>query len=188
MGLWSCLHLDGLDLRTLGVRDCSIQEMGDLCSTTSIWSVDLAFLLQKFSVRFSYFPITLGANLKFSVETLYKVLLEKFLNDLVRVEMLFQKAIEAIRIRVSVTSEVDCSQMLHNLHYNKFLFYAVNLGLGMVAIQATLVAAQDTPVGRDLRQMSLRFKIQRALGYFPKHQKITSKRLEEAHKSFGTNL
>lgn len=39
----------------------------------SIWSVDLAFSLQKFSVRFSYFTITVGANPKFSVETFYKV-------------------------------------------------------------------------------------------------------------------
>ncbi|XP_058208210.1 guanylyl cyclase 1-like [Rhododendron vialii] len=142
----------------------------------SIWSIDLAFSLQKFSVRFSYFAITVGANPKFSVETFYK---EQFLNDLVRVEMLFQKAIEAIRIQCRSTSgeemslliltgkfvaiaivdqyklrysyclasfDVDCSQMLH---YYKFPFYAVDLGLGLVAIQATLVAAQDTPLGTN---------------------------------------
>lgn len=42
------------------------------------------------------------------------------------------------------------------LHYYKFLFYAVNLGLGMVAIQATLVVAQDTPVGTNAFTSCLR--------------------------------
>ena len=40
----------------------------------SIWTVDLAHLLQKFSVRFSYFTVTLGANPNFSAETFYKVM------------------------------------------------------------------------------------------------------------------
>lgn len=40
----------------------------------SVWTVDLAYLLQKFSVTFSYFTVTLGANPKFSVETFYKVI------------------------------------------------------------------------------------------------------------------
>lgn len=39
----------------------------------SIWTVDLAYLLQKFSVRFTYCTVTLGANPDFSVERFYKV-------------------------------------------------------------------------------------------------------------------
>ncbi|KAG5557885.1 hypothetical protein RHGRI_007952 [Rhododendron griersonianum] len=132
-----------------------------------IWSVDLAFLLQKFSVRFSYFTITVGANPKFFVETFYKVKhspkLEQFLNELVRGEMLFQKAIEAIRIQ-SI----------------------------LVAIQATLVAAQDTLVGHYVvicgyNAVTDEFEIQDPASS-RKHQKITSNRLDEAHKSFGTDL
>lgn len=40
----------------------------------SIWTVDLAYLLQKFSVRFSYYTVTFGANPNYSGETYYKVI------------------------------------------------------------------------------------------------------------------
>lgn len=90
---WDCgLACVLMVLRTLGVKDCNMQELGDLCCTTSIWTVDLAYLLKKFSVNFSYFTVTLGANPSFSVETFYK---EQLPNDLVRVDMLFQKARDA---------------------------------------------------------------------------------------------
>lgn len=42
-------------------------------SFSSIWTVDLAYLLQKFSVIFSFFTVTIGANPNFSVESFYKV-------------------------------------------------------------------------------------------------------------------
>ncbi|KAL3650203.1 Complement component 1 Q subcomponent-binding protein, mitochondrial [Castilleja foliolosa] len=64
----------------------------ELCCTTSIWTVDLAYLLQKFAVRFTYCTVTLGANPDFCVETFYK---DQLPNDLVRVNMLFREAREA---------------------------------------------------------------------------------------------
>ena len=39
----------------------------------SIWTVDLAYLLQSFSVSFSYFTVTFGADPNYSVESFYKV-------------------------------------------------------------------------------------------------------------------
>jgi len=39
----------------------------------SIWTVDLAYLLNKFSVSFSFFTVTLGANPQYSAESFYRV-------------------------------------------------------------------------------------------------------------------
>ncbi|XP_047264222.1 guanylyl cyclase 1 isoform X3 [Capsicum annuum] len=70
---WDCgLACVLMVLRTLGIKGCNMQELEELCCTMSIWTVDLAYLLQKFSVNFFYFTVTLGANPSFSVETFYK--------------------------------------------------------------------------------------------------------------------
>ncbi|KAI3748776.1 hypothetical protein L6452_12104 [Arctium lappa] len=89
---WDCgLACVLMVLRTLGLNHYDIQDLEDLCHTTSIWTVDLAYLLQKLSIRFSYFTVTFGANPDFSVETFYK---EQLANDIVRVDMLFQRSME----------------------------------------------------------------------------------------------
>ncbi|XP_051121668.1 guanylyl cyclase 1 isoform X2 [Andrographis paniculata] len=88
--MWDCgLACVLMVLRSLNVYSCSLLELGEICRTTSIWTVDLAYLLQKFSVSFTYCTVTLGANPDFSVETFYK---DQLSNDLVRVNMLFQEA------------------------------------------------------------------------------------------------
>ncbi|TYH00471.1 hypothetical protein ES288_A10G279700v1 [Gossypium darwinii] len=70
---WDCgLACVLMALTTIGVNDCSIENLAELCCTTSIWTVDLAYLLQKFSVRFSYYTVTFGANPNYSGETYYK--------------------------------------------------------------------------------------------------------------------
>ncbi|KAJ8624326.1 hypothetical protein MRB53_032856 [Persea americana] len=90
---WDCgLACVLMVLRTLGIDHCDIHSLGKLCSTTSIWTVDLAYLLHKFSITFTFLTVTLGANPDFSVETFYK---EQLSNDLGRVDSLFQKALEA---------------------------------------------------------------------------------------------
>ncbi|XP_074350695.1 guanylyl cyclase 1-like isoform X6 [Apium graveolens] len=90
---WDCgLNCVLMILRTLGFNDCTIQELDRLCSLTSIWTIDLAFLLQKFDVSFSYFTVTLGVNPEYSTEIYYK---EQLPDDLVRVDSLFQKAMDA---------------------------------------------------------------------------------------------
>jgi hypothetical protein len=43
-------------------------------SVCSIWTVDLAYLLNKFSVSFSFCTVTLGANPQYSAESFYRVL------------------------------------------------------------------------------------------------------------------
>ncbi|XP_042510281.1 guanylyl cyclase 1-like [Macadamia integrifolia] len=90
---WDCgLACVSMALRTLEIEHGDLHTLGKLCHTTSIWTVDLAYILQKFSVSFCFFTITLGANPNFSVETFYK---EQLTNDLVRVDRLFQQALEA---------------------------------------------------------------------------------------------
>lgn len=49
----------------------------------SIWTVDLAYLLQSFSVSFSYFTVTFGADPNYSDESFYKVKFSVFSAPLV---------------------------------------------------------------------------------------------------------
>lgn len=89
---WDCgLACVLMVLRTLGLNHYDLQDLEEMCRTTSIWTVDLAYLLQKLSISFSYFTVTLGANPDFSVENFYK---EQLANDIVRVDMLFQRSVE----------------------------------------------------------------------------------------------
>ncbi|CAI0443395.1 unnamed protein product, partial [Linum tenue] len=89
-------------------QDCSIEALADISSTTSIWTVDLAYLLKRFSVRFSYFTVTIGANPSYSVETYYK---EQLPTDVLRVDMLFEKA-----------SEEGINILCRSIMKKKFLF------------------------------------------------------------------
>ncbi|KAF5203211.1 Gucd1 [Thalictrum thalictroides] len=90
---WDCgLACVLMVLRTLGNDGCDLHVLVELCNTTSIWTVDLAYLLQRFSVSFAFFTVTLGANPDFQMEMFYK---DHLSTDLVRVDRLFQKALAA---------------------------------------------------------------------------------------------
>ncbi|KAM0871647.1 hypothetical protein ACQ4PT_039240 [Festuca glaucescens] len=91
---WDCgLACVLMVLRTLGVDCCDgIAHLEKLCRTTSIWTVDLAYLLHKFSVVFSFFTVTIGANPQYSAETFYR---EQLQEDIDRVDELFGKAFDA---------------------------------------------------------------------------------------------
>ncbi|KAL5647921.1 hypothetical protein ACJX0J_042276, partial [Zea mays] len=91
---WDCgLACVLMVLRTLGIDCCDgIADLERLCRTTSIWTVDLAYLLNKFSVSFSFCTVTLGANPQYSVESFYR---EQLQEDIDRVDELFGKALDA---------------------------------------------------------------------------------------------
>ncbi|CAL5363717.1 unnamed protein product [Camellia sinensis] len=193
---WDCgLACVLMVLRTLGIGNCDIQELGELCSTTSIWTVDLAYLLQNFSVHFSYFTVTLGANPNFSVETFYK---EQLPNDLVRVDMLFQKALEGgMNIQCRSISGEEISLLILSGKYiaialvDQYKLRYISLGWRMLGFLAAIVAAQATLVGHYVvicgyDALTDEFEI-RDPASSGKHEKVTSKRLEEARKSFGTD-
>ncbi|XP_019192215.1 PREDICTED: protein GUCD1-like [Ipomoea nil] len=190
---WDCgLACVVMVLRTLGIYNSNIEELAQSCSTTSIWTVDLAYMLRKFSVNFSYFTITIGANPNFCVETFYK---EQLPSDLARVNTLFQKAREAgINIECrSISGEEMCMLILsgnciaialvdhHKLsHYWSEdgciqNFYPKSPGYtGHYVVICGYDAAMDEFEIRDPASSR-------------KHEKVTSRRLAEARKSFGTD-
>ncbi|KAG0473341.1 hypothetical protein HPP92_015198 [Vanilla planifolia] len=90
---WDCgLACVLMVLRTLGKWDCKIHDLMELSCSTSVWTVDLAYLLKRFSVSFRFFTIMMGANPNFSSEIFY---MEQLQNDQWRVNRLFEKALEA---------------------------------------------------------------------------------------------
>ncbi|CAI8597288.1 unnamed protein product [Vicia faba] len=108
---WDCgLACVVMVLKTIGVNNFDIQALADLCCTNSIWTVDLAYLLQRFSVTFSYLTVTIGANPNYCGESFYK---EELPKDLVRVDTLFQDAMEAgIDIQCRSLSEEEISFLI----------------------------------------------------------------------------
>ncbi|KAK7311272.1 hypothetical protein RJT34_09298 [Clitoria ternatea] len=190
---WDCgLACVLMVLQTIGVNNCNIQALAELCSTTSIWTVDLAYLLQRFSVTFSYFTVTLGANPNYCVETFYKAELP---NDLVRVDMLFQKAMEAgIDIQCRSISREEISILMLSGKYIAIALVDHNK-LSHVCLEDlrvpgvfsnnpgytghyVLICGYDA--GADM------FEI-RDPASSKKHKRISSKSLEEARKAFGTD-
>ncbi|RZC78444.1 hypothetical protein C5167_002623 [Papaver somniferum] len=130
---WDCgLACIVMVLRTIGIDQCNIQALTELCTTTStwdgttiprnfslsslfVWTVDLAYLLQKYSVSFSFFTVTVGANPDYSVETFYK---EQLPNDQMRVDKLFQKAVESgIDIQCRSISSEELSVLILSGNY-----------------------------------------------------------------------
>ncbi|KAI3705629.1 hypothetical protein L1987_75868 [Smallanthus sonchifolius] len=90
---WDCgLVCVLMVLKTLNINHYDIEDLDAFCCTNSIWTVDLAYLLQKLSISFSYITVTLGANPNFSLETFYE---KQLSDDIVRVNMLFQRSQEA---------------------------------------------------------------------------------------------
>lgn len=90
---WDCgLACVLMVLRTLNINHYDMEDLEAFCPTTSIWTVDLAYLLEKLSISFSYITVTLGANPNFSLETFYE---EQLTDDIVRVNKLFQRSQEA---------------------------------------------------------------------------------------------
>lgn len=190
---WDCgLACVLMVLRTLGIKDCNVQELEELCCTTSIWTVDLAYLLQKFSVNFSYFTVTLGANPSFSVETFYK---EQLSNDLVRVDMLFQKARDAgINIECRSISSKEISLLILS---GNFLAIALVDQYKLSHSWLEDVCASDfcnnTPdytghyvvicgYDADADEFEIRDPASSR-----KYGRVNSKCLEKARKSFGTD-
>ncbi|XWS65915.1 hypothetical protein CRYUN_Cryun05aG0154600 [Craigia yunnanensis] len=190
---WDCgLACVLMVLTTVGVNDCSIQNLAELCCTTSIWTVDLAHLLQKFSVRFSFYTVTFGANPNYSGETYYK---EQLPNDLGRVDKLFQKAVEAgINIRCRSISGEEISRWILS---GKYIVIALvdqhKLSRSWVG-DVIISGFHGNDVGYTGHYVVIcgydaeadEFEI-RDPASSRKHDRISSKSLEEARMSFGTD-
>ncbi|KAL6126687.1 hypothetical protein ACLB2K_074733 [Fragaria x ananassa] len=190
---WDCgLACVLMVFRTIGIDSCDIQTLAELCCTKSIWTVDLAYLLQKFSISFSYYTVTFGANPKYSGEKFYK---EQLPNDLVRVDTLFQKALEAgIRIKCrSVSQEEICFLILCGKYIAIVLVdqYKLSPSSHDNVIISDLCASNSDYTGHYViisgyDTATDEFEI-RDPACSRKHERVSSTCLEEARKSFGTD-
>lgn len=101
---WDCgLACCMMVLRALKATRADLKAVRRICRTKSIWTVDLAHLLNDFGLEVHFFTITVGANPEFVGESFYKDNMEE---DRSRVEMLFRLAPErGIRVeRRSISS------------------------------------------------------------------------------------
>ncbi|BDA40954.1 Protein GUCD1 [Coccomyxa sp. Obi] len=104
---WDCgLACVLMVLRAAGIHGEDFTSLCDLCSITSIWTVDLAYLLRRFGLEVELTTITIGANPDYAKESFYK---EHMAEDGSRVERLFQEAATA-GITVSRRS-VGCREL-----------------------------------------------------------------------------
>ncbi|XP_015877252.2 guanylyl cyclase 1 isoform X4 [Ziziphus jujuba] len=190
---WDCgLACVLMVFRTVGINSYSIQSLAELCCTNSIWTVDLAYLLHEFSISFSYYTVTLGANPNYSDETFYKEQLPK---DLVRVETLFQRSLDAgLNIQCRSISEEEISLWMLSGKYiaialvdqyklsrswQKDVFISdFNAKNSSYTGHYVIICGYD--MGTD------EFEI-RDPASSRKHEKVSSKCLEEARKCFGTD-
>ncbi|CAM6092601.1 unnamed protein product [Calypogeia fissa] len=106
-GLACCLMV----LRALGINGCDLKSLAKLCSTTSVWTIDLAHLLRRFAVNVSLITVTIGANPRFAVESFYQDHMEE---DGERVNSLFEQApLVGIQIQWrSISGDEICMLML----------------------------------------------------------------------------
>ncbi|PON56521.1 Guanylyl cyclase [Parasponia andersonii] len=190
---WDCgLACVLMVFRTVSINSHSIESLAELCCTTSIWTVDLAYLLQKFSISFLYYTVTYGANPNYSVETFYK---EQLPNDLIRVDMLFQKSLEAgINIQCRSISKEEISLLILS---GKYIVIALVDQYKLSRSWLKDIIISDF---RDINSdytghyviicgydtVTDEFEI-RDPANSRKHVKISSDCLEEARKSFGTD-
>ncbi|KAG4164468.1 hypothetical protein ERO13_A13G017500v2 [Gossypium hirsutum] len=200
---WDCgLACVLMALSTVGINGYSIQNLAELCCTTSIWTVDLAYLLQKFSVRFSYYTVTFGANPNYSGETYYK---EHLPSDLVRVDKLFQKAVEAgINILCRSISKEEISRWILSGKYIAIalvdLYKLSRSWVGDVLIPGfhgndvgytghyVVLCGYDAEADEfEIRDPASSRSINLGNNMCRKQDRISSKSLEEARKSFGTD-
>jgi len=91
---WDCgFACTEMVLRALGVpaAECSLPQLRSVVgpSSTSIWTVDLAYALHAFGVRFRFLTATLGVDPAYKAEPFYKPTLDA---DALRVNELFDKA------------------------------------------------------------------------------------------------
>ncbi|OWM87457.1 hypothetical protein CDL15_Pgr022568 [Punica granatum] len=191
---WDCgLACILMVFRNMGIDNCNIETLAELCSTKSIWTVDLAYLLKKFSVNFSYYTITVGANPNYSDETFYK---EQLSTDVVRVEKLFREAlVSGISILCRSISEEEISLSILSGKYIAIALvdqyklssrtWLKDIGLSSFGNgnegytgHYIVICGYDT----DKDEFEIRDPASSR-----KHEKVSSKYLGEARKSFGTD-
>ncbi|XVF23999.1 hypothetical protein REPUB_Repub13aG0088800 [Reevesia pubescens] len=174
---WDCgLACVLMALTTVGIDDCCLQNLADLCCTT----------------RFSYYTVTFGANPNYSDERYYK---EQLPTDLVRVDTLFQKAVEAgINIR---RRSISVEEIAHWILSEKYIAIALvdqyKLNQSWAG-DVIIPGFHENDVGYTGHYVVIcgydaeadEFEM-RDPASSRKHDRVSSRCLDEARKSFGTD-
>ncbi|GAB2211135.1 hypothetical protein Droror1_Dr00016427 [Drosera rotundifolia] len=191
---WDCgLACVLMVFRTTGVSNCDLLSLVKLCSSTSIWTVDLAYILQKFSVSFTYFTVTLGANPNFIAESFYK---DHLPDDLVRVDLLFKKAGgNGISIKCRSISQEEISFLILSGKYIAIALvdqYILSRSwLKDVYVPGFCTSSLDYTghyiviCGYDTTNDE--FEIRDPANSSKQLKRVSSRCLDEARKSFGTD-
>jgi hypothetical protein len=112
---WDCgLACVETVLRAVG-DETSADELRAQAATASVWTIDLAFLLEKHGLSVRYFTSQLGVNPAFEQESFYY---ERLRDDRERVERLFRQALSAGRpqIEEAVVSREALARALSEGH------------------------------------------------------------------------
>jgi len=114
---WDCgFACTEMVLRALGVppAECSLPALRKMlpCESTSIWTVDLAYVMHQFGVDFRFLTMTLGVDPTYKHQSFYKKTLD---DDAVRVTQLFQQAeVERIDIERRSLSRDGLSALMRS--------------------------------------------------------------------------
>lgn len=190
---WDCgLACVLMVLNTLGIQGHDIKSLGQLCCTSSIWTVDLAHLLRLFGVDVVFLTVTIGANPSFAVETFYKENMEE---DGERVNKLFEKApLVGIQVQWRSFSSQELAMIILSGRYlaialldKRKLSYPWLEELCLsdcCGIISEYTGHYVVICGYDMDTDE--FEI-RDPASSSEHVKISSNSLDEARKSFGTD-
>ncbi|KAG2730410.1 hypothetical protein I3760_01G290600 [Carya illinoinensis] len=153
-------------LKSLGIT-CNFEVLSELCCTNSIWTVDLAYLLLRFPVSFSFFTVTVGANPNYSGETFYKC--SSISGEEISVLILSGKY-----IAIALVDQYKLSQSWPE-NFSVPSLFASNSGY---TGHYVVICGYDT----DADEFEIRDPASSR-----KHERVSSKCLEEARKCFGTD-
>lgn len=86
---------------------CALEDLMRVCGTKSVWTVDLAYVLSRYGVDFTFCTVTDGVRPEYDSEAFYKADIDA---DMVRVNRLFQSA-DSLNICIQKRS-VDISEII----------------------------------------------------------------------------
>jgi len=89
---WDCgMACTEMVLRAVGVpaAECSLQSLRKHVPASSVWTIDLAYAMRAYGVRFRYCTMTMGVDPTYKNQPFYQETLDE---DAIRVEGLFDKA------------------------------------------------------------------------------------------------
>lgn len=191
---WDCgLACVLMVLRATGVRGVDYQSLRRLCSTTSVWTIDLAHLIRRFGLGVVFLTTMLGANPEYANELFYA---ENMATDEHRVQRLFQEAPQVgipVHQRSLKSAEVKAC-MMSGLYLMIMLVDKVRLG-------AWEPWAVDPYGGHSIKKPSYTGHYIVVCGYsaatdlytirdpaaHSEHVQVTAASLDAARTSFGTD-